>query len=98
MRRLEWNALPVGDSVVVHDAVDVDLPVRPGTVATVETAHGAIDVGMRVADDADCTRVVRPNRQAVHPDRSNSMEDWWRCVSAVARHSYRPGAAEASTR
>jgi hypothetical protein len=96
MRRLEWNALRVGDSVVVHDAADVDLPLRSGTVAMVETAHGANDVGIRVADDADRTRVVRPNRQAVHPDPPNSMEDCWRCDSAVARHSHRPGAAEAS--
>lgn len=95
MRRLEWNALRVGDRVLVHDAVDADLPLRPGTVAIVATARGANDVGIRVADDADRTRVARPNRQAVHSDPWDAMEECWRCDSAGARDSHRPGTAEA---
>jgi hypothetical protein len=84
MMRLEWNALRVGDKVLVHDPANPELPLLPGTVAMVETAGRSNDVGVRVACSADRTRVVRPNRLAVHPDPRNATEDCWRCDSTVA--------------
>ncbi len=85
MMRLEWNALRVGDRVLVHDAVDPERHLLPGTVAVVETTAGASnDVGVRVAYDAARTRVLRPKRLAVHLDPRDSTEDCWRCDSAVA--------------
>jgi hypothetical protein len=94
VRRLEWNSLRVGDRVLVHDASEADMALRPGTVAMVETASGANDVGIRVAD-ADRRSVVRPNRQAVHRDPLDSREDCWRCDSAVSHDIHWPEAAEA---
>jgi hypothetical protein len=84
MMRLEWNALRVGDRVVVHDQADPELPLQPGTVAIVETRRGSNDVGVSVAEKADGRRVVRPNRLSVHSDPLDSAENCWRCDSIVA--------------
>jgi hypothetical protein len=64
MLRLEWNALRVGDPVLVHDAGDADLRLIPGVVAIVESAKGSGDIGIRIGTD-DGRRVVRPRRPAV---------------------------------
>jgi hypothetical protein len=82
MIRLEWNALRVGDRVLVHRA-DPELPLQAGTVAIVETRGPSNFVGVSVADEADGRRVVRPNRLSVHSDPQESAEDCWRCTSSV---------------
>jgi hypothetical protein len=84
MMRLEWNALRVGDKVLVHNQADPGLALRPGTVVIVETRRGSNDVGVSVGDQAHGRRVVRPNRVAVHFDPRDSAEDCWRCDSIVA--------------
>jgi|SRR4029450_3599705 hypothetical protein len=85
MLRLEWNALRVGDKVLVHDASDVDLRLVPGVVAMVESATGSDDIGIRIAPDHDVGgRVVRPQRLAVHLDPLDPTETCWRC-DAIAR-------------
>ena len=48
MLRLQWNALQVGDRVLVHDDADISLRLQPGIVAMVQTAHGSNDLGVRV--------------------------------------------------
>jgi hypothetical protein len=84
MLRLEWQALRVGDSVLVHDASDVDLRLVPGVVAMVESAKGSSDIGIRVPRGHDGHRVVRPHRVAVHVDPLDPTEPCWRC-DAIAR-------------
>jgi hypothetical protein len=49
--RLQWNALQVGDKVLVHDDADASLRLQPGIVAMVQTAHGSNDLGVRVTED-----------------------------------------------
>ena len=84
MLKLEWNALRVGDKVVVHDASDDDPRLVPGVVALVETALGSIDIGIRVARGHDARRVVRPHRLAVHVEPLDLTEPCWRCDAIVA--------------
>ena len=84
MLKLEWNALRVGDKVLVHDASDDDLRLVPGVVALVEPAKGSIDIGIRVARGHDVRRVVRPHRLAVHVDPLDLTEPCWRCDAIVA--------------
>ena len=79
MLTFEWNALGVGDHVVVHDDRDPGLTLHDGVVRIVEARRGvANDVRIRV-DGA----VRRVRRHAVHMlplDR----RDCWRCDAAGA--------------
>jgi hypothetical protein len=76
MRMLEWNALHVGDEVLVHDQRDAGLALLPGTVALIDAATGSNDIGIRVEDPR---RVLRPARLAVHLVPLDSAEACWRC-------------------
>jgi hypothetical protein len=76
MRKLEWNALHVGDEVLVHEQHDAGLALVPGTVAMIDTAPGSNDIGIRVEDPR---RVLRPARLAVHLAPLDSAESCWRC-------------------
>jgi hypothetical protein len=96
MMRLEWNALRVGDKVVVHDPTDPAMQLLPGTVALVETVSGPNDVGVRVASTSDHPRVLRPSRLAVHLDPRDPAEECWRCDAIVAETRLRRDAASAS--
>ena len=60
MLRLQWNALQVGDEVLVHDDADISLRLQPGTVAMVETAHGSNDLGVRVTGQSGEVRSFGP--------------------------------------
>jgi hypothetical protein len=82
MRKLEWNALHVGDEVLVHDQRDPGLALLPGTVALIDTASGSNDIGVRVEDPR---RVLRPARLAVHLAPLDSAESCWRCDAGTAR-------------
>jgi hypothetical protein len=97
MVKLEWNALRVGDKVLVHHPTDVEMPLLPGTVAIVETAHGANSIGVRVGPDSDHTSVLRPARLAVHADPAESTEECWRCDAIIASGDHRRQTASAST-
>ena len=44
MLSLQWNALQVGDRVLVHDDTDISLRLQPGIVAMVQTARGSNDL------------------------------------------------------
>ena len=79
MLRLQWNALRVGDPVLVHDASAADLRLVPGIVAMVEWANGSSDIGIHVASDHEARPVVRPRRLAVHLDPVDPTEPCWRC-------------------
>lgn len=71
----QWNALRVGDRVLVHDDLAADLGLREGVVRLVEVREGAANV---VGIQLGRGRVSRPRRHAVHLipiDR----ESCWRC-------------------
>ena len=85
MLRLQWNALQVGDKVLVHDDADVSLRLQPGIVAMVQTAHGSNDLGVRVTGQSGHVSVVRPSRLSVHLDPRDVTEDCWRCDIIAAR-------------
>ena len=81
MRKLEWNALHVGDEVLVHDPRDAGLALLPGTVAMIDTATGSNDIGIRVEGPR---RVLRPARLAVHLAPLDGTERCWRCAAGAA--------------
>ena len=84
MLRFEWNALRVGDRVVVHDPVGTEFPLLAGTVAMVETKRsrrGANRVGIRIATDVVAYRVVWPSFLAAHHDPPDPSKDCWRCTA-----------------
>ena len=85
MLRLQWNALQVGDRVLVHDDTDISLRLQPGIVAMVQTAHGSNDLGVRVTGRSGEVGVVRPSRLSVHLDPRDVTEDCWRCDAIAAR-------------
>jgi hypothetical protein len=84
MMRLEWNALRVGDKVVVHDPTDPAMPLLAGIVALVQPMSGPNDIGVRVASTSDRLSVLWPRRLAVHLDPLDPAEECWRCEAIVA--------------
>ena len=84
MMRLEWNALRVGDKVVVHDPTDPAMPLLPGIVALVQTTSGPNDIGVRVVSATDRPKVLWPTRLTVHLDPLDPAEECWRCDAIVA--------------
>lgn len=95
MLRLQWNALQVGDRVLVHDDADISLRLQPGTVAMVQTAHRSNDVGVRVTGRNGQIGVVRPSRLSVHLDPRDATEECWRCAAIAARSGPEAAAAGA---
>jgi hypothetical protein len=92
----EWNALQVGDKVLVHDDADVSLRLQPGIVSLVQTAHGSNDLGVRVTGLSGRVSVVRPSRLSVHLDPRDVTEACWRCAAIAARAGSGLEAAAAS--
>ena len=82
MLRFEWNALRVGDAVLVHDSRGC-AAAAPGTVVSVDTKRGrrgANGVGIRVGP-GDGPGVVWPSSLAVHHDPFDSIAGCWRCAA-----------------
>ena len=96
MMRLEWDALRVGDKVVVHDPTDPAMPLLPGIVALVQAMSGPNDIGVRVASTSDRLSVLWPRRLTVHLDPLDPAEECWRCDAIVAQARLRRDAAIAS--
>jgi hypothetical protein len=94
MVRLEWNALRIGDHVLVHDATDPGMQLLPGIVALVDTkrGRGSNDLGVRVVSRDASSTVLRPARLTVHMDPRNLAEPCWRC-DAIAAAALVPVAA-----
>jgi len=95
--RLEWNALRVGDKVLVHDPGDPAMQLLPGVVAMVQTMQSSNDIGVRVAPRSDRRSVLRPRRLAVHLDPRDTTEGCWRCdaIGAVAGRGRDPAITSA---
>jgi hypothetical protein len=83
MIRIEWNALRVGDHVLVHDDADLEMPLVRGEVTMLKTVPGANDVTIRMSPVGGATTVVHPRRLAVHLDPIDRAEDCWRCTTGV---------------
>ncbi len=82
MLKFEWNALRVGDMVLVHDPQGRD-PAASGTVVTVDTKRerrGANGVGIRVGAEGE-HQVVWPSFLTVHHDPPDLIDDCWRCAA-----------------
>ena len=76
MLSFQWNALRVGDRVLVHDDNDPNLTLHSGTVAIVESRkRAANDVAIRV--DGRVRRVRRHGVHLVPFDQTGC----WRCTS-----------------
>ncbi len=84
MIRRSWNALDVGDHVLVHDETAPSQPLLPGRVTAVESATGSNIVSVRVGSGRGSARVVQPRRLAVHLDSGESAERCWRCEAFYA--------------
>ena len=84
MLKFEWDALRVGDRVVVHETVGTEFPLLAGTVTMVETKRsrrGVNGVGVRVESEDGGVRVVWPSFLAAHYDPPDPTEDCWRCAA-----------------
>lgn len=82
--RLTWNALRVGQHVLVHDEDDPLMALVPGRVTDVEQAPGSNDVTIRLSPSGRPAKVVRPRRLMVHLDAGDLDDDdeaerCWRC-------------------
>ena len=81
MIRQEWNALEVGDHVLVHDDRDHDQPATPGRVVEVEVAAGSNVLAIRISPVRGKPMVVQPRRLAVHLEELDPDRRCWRCDS-----------------
>ena len=83
MLLFQWNALRVGDRVMVHDDRDPVFELHEGAVRIVQTRQpGANEVGVRLDDPA--SGIVRPRRHAVHLLPTDRRFPCWRCDTIAA--------------
>lgn len=83
MFEFQWNALRVGDRVVVHDDLDPQLAAHDATVALVRTRNHAVnEVAVRLDDRT--AKILRPRRHAVHLVPVDRRFDCWRCLVSSA--------------
>lgn len=79
MIRQEWNALRVGDHVLVHEETGGPLPIVPGRVVEVHAARGTNDIAIRIKPVGSRPTVVHPRRLAVHLEELDPDRHCWRC-------------------
>jgi hypothetical protein len=77
--RSHWNALEVGDRVLVHDPDDPVHGLVAGVVTAVDVTSGANEVDIKLAANGKASRVIRPRRLTVHSDPVDFDEECWRC-------------------
>lgn len=83
MDRRAWDALRVGDRVLLHHKNGDQFPLEAGVVAFVDGQRGGNMIGVRLSDPGYHGRVVRPTRMTVHPDPIVDDTDCWRCGRSV---------------
>lgn len=77
MLRMHWNAMRVGDEVLVHDDDDLTAPLALGTITILQSRPGGWnDLAIRLTGATGA--VIRPRGGACHLLPLNS-EDCWRC-------------------
>ncbi len=79
MNRLEWDALRIGDHVLVHDETGASTPLAPGRVTQVQPGQRANVVAIRIKAPGEQARIVQPRRLMVHLDSGEVVERCWRC-------------------
>jgi hypothetical protein len=77
--RTEWNALEVGDRVLVHDPDDPEHTLVPGVVTAVDQTAGSNTVEFKLRAQGSASRSIRPARLTVHADPVDFDETCWRC-------------------
>ncbi len=77
---LEWNALRVGQHVLVHAEDMAGMPLVPGKVTTVTPTGRSNEVSIRITPEGGPSRVVSPRRPLVHPEHLSLDEHCWRCA------------------
>ena len=83
MLTFEWNALRVGDRVMVHDNAMGNLALIPGTVAMVDMRRGTNLVGIRIVS-TNVGHVLWPSSLVAHHDPKQLTEPCWRCKEVIA--------------
>jgi hypothetical protein len=86
MLQFQWNALRIGDRVLVHDDDDLAAPLAHGTVTILQTgaARRPNDLGIRLTSTHG--GVIRPRRHAVHLAGGDTAE-CWRCKMYAEIHA-----------
>jgi hypothetical protein len=84
VNRLEWNALCIGDHVLVHDETGASRPLAPGRVTQVQRGQRANVVAIRIKVPGGQARIVQPRRLMVHLDSGEAIERCWRCETRYA--------------
>jgi hypothetical protein len=80
VRPFEWNALKIGDHVLVHVDADELYPLREATVAIVDAQRVAHDVGVRLlVEKLPEGDITWPRRLHVHMSSHTPPEGCWRC-------------------
>lgn len=82
MLRLEWNALRVGDRVLVHDTTKGGDTLAPGTVAMITMQRSSNGVGIRISR-AGAGYILWPSELAVHHDPRSPDRPCWRCQTIM---------------
>jgi hypothetical protein len=77
--RRHWNALRVGDHVLVHEDTDRELAVVPGRVVAVRPADGCNELEIRIKPVGARSTIVHPRRLEVHLDELEPDRHCWRC-------------------
>ena len=83
MLRFQWNALRIGDRVLVHDSGTAPRALAPGVVTLIDTHRGVNGVGIRMATVSGA-RLFWPAFRTVHPDPVDPTEPCWRCSTEAA--------------
>lgn len=85
MLMFDWNALRVGDAVVVHDPDRADFALVAGAVASVDTRRGANGVAISTTRPGAPAAVLWPSRLTVH--RRPGLDTCWRCETLADAHA-----------
>ena len=81
MLEFQWNALRLGDRVVIHDDLDPTFGLHDATVSLVRPHFpGASEIGVRRDDQP--TVMFRPWRHAVHLTPVACDPECWRCAAS----------------
>jgi hypothetical protein len=84
VNRVEWNALCIGDHVLVHDENGASRPLAPGRVAEVQPDQRTNVVAIRIKAPGERARIVHPRRLMVHLDSGEAAQRCWRCEARFA--------------
>ena len=82
MLKFDWNALQVGDRVLVHDAESPQLTLLPGVVSVIDARKGAKRAGVRFTG-SDPKAIRWPAYPTMHRDPRESTDHCWRCDEAA---------------